>query len=600
MTRLASAVLFGPAALWGVCSLAGLAASHVDASAWGSVDRRRSEAVGSARCVACHPHEHATWSRTFHRTMTQRAVGDAVLAPFAGETLDDLGFRATMSRTAEGVPHVRVTSIGDPTAPPLLDVDVELTVGSHRYQQYVARIDRGGGPLERYRLPVAWHIGEARWIPMRAAFLTPDGTPGAEEDYLRHLSRWSDNCIFCHNTEPSPGLDASGRFRPEIGELGIACEACHGPASAHVARHADPFRRLLSALGEDAAEGSILHPGRLDPGLSADVCGRCHGQRIGRDIAGILAHGDGFLPGEPLASVSRPIFAGSALAGQEPGMFAARFWPDGTPRLSAYEYQGLLQSPCHDEGRGLTCGDCHAMHGSDPNMQLVDGFDGDRVCARCHEGSSLPGADDPGGHGGHGDAVDCAGCHLPRTTYGLLLGMQSHRITVPDPAGALGHADRPDACTQCHVDRSRAWAAAALAGKHVDTNDPIDTRPRIAIDLLGGDPIQRALAIHALSRPEATGAPSMRAAWLVDALDDDYPAVRFMAARALGELASAPEGPAIAELLSAYDPLGDPAERVPAVKALRAWLGPGALADDDALRETLFYARGDDEIWIGE
>ena len=71
----------------------------------------------------------------------------------------------------------RVTSLTEPESEPLLDVDVDLTVGSHRYQQYVARIDRGGGPLERWRLPVAWHVGEARWIPMRAAFLTPDGTP---------------------------------------------------------------------------------------------------------------------------------------------------------------------------------------------------------------------------------------------------------------------------------------------------------------------------------------------------------------------------------------------------------------------------------------
>jgi predicted CXXCH cytochrome family protein len=506
-----------------------------------------------------------------------------------------------MTRTADGVPHLRVTSLSEPESEPLLDVDVDLTVGSHRYQQYVARIDRGGGPLERWRLPVAWHVGETRWIPMRAAFLTPDGTPGEPADYLRHLSRWSDNCIFCHNTEPAPGLREGGTFRPKIGEYGIACEACHGAASAHVARHRDPIRRLLSALDTEPDEGSILHPGRLDPALSADVCGRCHGQRIGRDIDEILAHGDGFVPGEPLASVSRPIFADSALAGEPPGAFAARFWPDDTPRLSAYEYQGLLASPCHDEGRGLTCADCHAMHGGDPNMQLHEGYDGDRVCARCHEASDLSGAKDSRGHGGHGDAVDCAGCHMPRTTYGLLLGMQSHRITVPDPAAALGHADRPDACTQCHVDRSRAWAAAAMGGGTSEGElEPQDTASRIAVDLLGGDPIQRALATHALARPESTGSKVVRAAWLVDALDDDYPAVRWMAVRALEDLAGMPGGPAIADLARRFDPLADPADRVPVVQALRERLGPGALADDPEAREALLSARDDVEIWIGE
>src|SRR5438445_13841692 len=31
--------------------------------------------VGSGACHACHPSEHASWSRTYHRTMTQRGRG---------------------------------------------------------------------------------------------------------------------------------------------------------------------------------------------------------------------------------------------------------------------------------------------------------------------------------------------------------------------------------------------------------------------------------------------------------------------------------------------------------------------------------------------
>ena len=170
--RRASLWLFGPALVWTAACLLGLLTTVLDERAWSAVERRRSTVVGSDRCLACHPSEHASWSRSYHRTMTQRARGEAVLAPFAGETLETLGFRATMSRGDQGQPHLLVERLdpapGEPAV--LLDVDVTLAVGSHRYQQYVATIDRGGGDQELWRLPVAWHVGLSRWIHINDAF----------------------------------------------------------------------------------------------------------------------------------------------------------------------------------------------------------------------------------------------------------------------------------------------------------------------------------------------------------------------------------------------------------------------------------------------
>ncbi|MCA9705356.1 MAG: hypothetical protein KDK70_05885 [Myxococcales bacterium] len=547
--RRASLWLFGPAVAWLVLCGAGMALTLLDDSAWSAVDRTRSTAVGSARCAACHPHQHETWRRSYHRTMTQPAEGEAVLAPFGGETLDALGFRATMSGGRER-PHVRVERLEpEPGEDPMvLDVDVELTVGSHRYQQYVARIDRGGGPKERWRLPIAWHVELRRWIHVNGAFLTPEGAWGSEDDYLRHLSRWNDNCLFCHNTQPVPGLDDDGTWDTEVAELGIGCEACHGPASAHVERHAWPLRRVLAAW-VPGGDGTVAHPERLTAGLHADVCGRCHGNRIAADLQAVLREGDGFVPGHPLADVSRPILRDATLAGppdQPERPFMARFWPDGTPRLSAYEYQALLASPCHQDGQGLGCGDCHTMHGPEPAMQLWPGHDMATTCGRCHPAASLSDADAAGGHGRHGDAVGCAGCHLPRVTYGLLEGMMSHRPTRPRPQDLQGRDDQPDACTQCHVDRTRRWAAEALAAWSAGQTPragPAEEPSRIVRDLHGGDPIQRALAAHALARPEPPVPASQRMAWLVDALEDDYPAVRWFGYRGLRRLAASAPAP---------------------------------------------------------
>lgn len=631
---LASLLLFGPAIAWSLAAAGGLVWTAADASSWATLDRHQDPVAGSDSCRSCHPTQWQSWHRSFHRTMTQQpelaAVGPLsqqrppsepaqLLAPFAGETLDYAGFRATMDRSASGAPRVTVERIEDDgeLGERVLEAEVALTVGSHRYQQYVAYLDRGGGAGELWRLPVAWHPGEQRWIHMNGAFVEPEGEHGSLVDYERHLSRWNDNCIFCHNTEPVPGVGE--QVRSEVGELGIACEACHGPAHAHLDRHGNPLRRILSSRAA-GSDGSITNPAALSPARETEICGRCHGQRIARDIVAVMREGDGFVPGDALASVSRPIFVDTVIAGV-PGLdqgqpFASRFWPDATPRLSAYEYQALLLSPCWDEGEGLGCGHCHDMHGDDPNGQLRDGRAGQGACVDCHDPASLGGAARPGGHGGHGEygqSIDCLDCHMPRVTYGLLEGMITHRISSPDPGAWIGRADQPDACTQCHVDRSRSWAAESMAQLGLRGSNPTrapmpDERAgsRVVLDLLGGDPIQRNLAADALAQPGATGSLQQRLAWLAEGLEDEYPSVRWFAWRGLRTLAAQlpdsdrPRREALLQSLAAFDYLGPIEQRVEIVTIVRSHVGPAPLIDHMELRERLLSDRQALAIWIGE
>ena len=62
----------------------------------------------------------------------------------------------------------------------------------------------------------------------------------------------------------------------EVGEFGIACEACHGPGEGHVQENQDPWRRYKLHLfgGRDV---TTTHPLHLPPKRSAEVCGQCHG-----------------------------------------------------------------------------------------------------------------------------------------------------------------------------------------------------------------------------------------------------------------------------------------------------------------------------------
>ena len=253
--------------------------------------------AGSGACRRCHEDHYRTWHRTFHRTMTQDASpgnASAVLGDFSGATYRYAGVEARMDRDPRGAFRMTFTPVAGGAAPPVTAV-VSRAVGSHRYQQYLTRV----GDAE-YRLPMAFHVEERRWFHMNGAFLFPDtvGSSAAASgaprfgggDYDRHVTRWNDNCVFCHNVGPnpgrqggSPGAPGAGIFRTEVAELGIACEACHGPGGAHARANRDPVRRYALHLA-GRADPTIVNPSRLSPARSADLCGRCHGQRITDDI----------------------------------------------------------------------------------------------------------------------------------------------------------------------------------------------------------------------------------------------------------------------------------------------------------------------------
>ena len=351
---------------WALVGLAALGVAGVVALGW----RRRALTaellrprdlhgtgfVGAARCGACHAPQLASWRKTFHRTMTQEvspvssAHAETLAGDFAEATYDYDGVHVRMHRDAAGRPVMSFSRPGEPGTA-TVDAVVVRSVGSRRYQQYLTEVR---GVL--WRLPMAYHIEERRWFHMNGAFLTPDpdyaaaavdqgaaaardadgpnaspntnatATPTDRDQdvaprfgggaFDRHVTRWNDNCVFCHNVAPNPGWDAArGVFRTTVAELGIACEACHGPGATHATAAADTTRRWTIQLS-GTADPTIVNPRRLSPGRAADVCGRCHGQRISDDVGPIMAHGDPFVPGDDLACTplrcgGTPLWAGS-------------------------------------------------------------------------------------------------------------------------------------------------------------------------------------------------------------------------------------------------------------------------------------------------
>lgn len=528
----------------------------------------RTQYVSSRQCRQCHPAQYDAWSRTYHRSMTREANEQTVLGAFDGRSVEYLGTTARMERGPTGSFDMvfRAGARASDTR-----VKVERSVGSHRYQQYLAR----DGDLY-FRLPIAWDVGARRFIHMNSAFLTPDPVlePGAivsNVDYNRHVTRWNDNCVFCHNVHPNPGLEPeTGHFDTQVAELGVACEACHGPGAEHVARNEQPLRRYLLHLGE-RRDPTIRNPARMPGVRSAEVCGRCHGQRITADISRFHRQGDPFVPGEPLSRYSTPL-ARETQQNHEQGLFRARFWPDGTARLTAYELQGYLQSPCRKD-ESFSCESCHAMHAGDPAGQMRPDRTGDAACTSCHRELASPlTAAKHSGHRASGGGSACRSCHMPEIVYGLVSVHLSHRIELPVLDRGAQPA-RPDACTLCHVDQTRTWAAHARGKQPPDQDEPARIgMSDMAYRLFAGDPIERAVAAHALGQPNAQHAASFRArrlGLLVSVLlDEPYPAVRVIAQRSLAQLLGS--DPEVRRRVDAYEPTARRSERQAQIAALRA------------------------------
>lgn len=495
----------------------------------------------SQTCVRCHPAHYDSWAATYHRTMTQEPEPKRVLGTFDGSTVRLQDGAARMFRDGDRF-FMELIDVGDSVSPVGLKPgihQVQRLVGSHEMQVYLTRQDDG----TYLTLPFEWNQRDRRWVTSPGNYLEPPSDAGL----LASSARWNSDCAFCHNTRANPGAGRGTGFSTTVAELGIACEACHGPGHEHVSRNQSPARRHVLHLA-GRSDPTIVNPQRLDTQRSMEICGRCHGKWFPRpeQMATVYKDGEPFVPGQSRlhAHYEDPLRLSSR--GEDVSGF---FWPDLTPRPTSMEYQGVLLSECHDKGE-MGCDACHSMHNAAPDDQLrfVDdpatpNHEDNKMCTQCHHEL------DAALHSHHrtdSSGSRCASCHMPFQTFGLMKAVRSHRITVPSMV-KTERIGLPNACTQCHVDRSLRWAARQM-DRWWERNELAELRshsalPSTVVELTGGHALTRALAAHALGSPESVIAGDngdWRFSVLAGAMEDPYAAVRKLAADSFTALRSEP------------------------------------------------------------
>jgi hypothetical protein len=501
--------------------------------------------TGSAACQSCHPNEHSTWHSSYHRTMTQVASEESILGDFNNVRLTGTDLEVRLFREKDRY-QVEMNFLREAKS---TIYTVVMATGSHNRQAYWMA---AANDPQLVALPYMYLRAEGRWIPRHAGFL---GTLWKHEtpeiaQFQGEVGRWSLVCIKCHTTYGQaipPDELAAGSSLPRVAEFGISCEACHGPGQAHV---------RAQQSGERAG---LFHPGKAAHDRASQVCGQCHSVFFHRSQESFdewLHQGFRYRPGDDLmADPMRFIARGrlERMTGRpnhvpDPSE-SGSFWPDGMIRATGREFNGLIESPCYQRGK-LSCLSCHEMHQSDTGRsrgewaagQLRAGMAGNAACTQCHERfrNEMEVAKHTH-HAAESPGSQCYNCHMPNTTYGLLKATRSHEITSPSVSTGLS-TGRPNACNQCHLDRSLGWTSDHLTSwfKQPRTKLAKDEEDVAASVLwvLRGDAGQRAITAWTYGWPDAHKASGShwQAPFLATLMEDPYDAVRFVAHKSLKRL----------------------------------------------------------------
>ena len=395
--------------------------------------------AGRASCARCHQEQQSLWHGSHHDRAMEEATEETVLGDFNDATFTYNGITSTFFRR-DGKFMVRTDGPdGD-----LQEYEISYTIGFEPLQQYLVRFPSG-------RLQALTHLwdnrpaetGGQRWYP-----LYPDEKIDHKDPlhWTRRAFTWNFMCAECHSTNLKKGYDLTqNRYRTTWSEIDVSCEACHGPASSHVAwaeaggkgKDRGLVHRLKDARVPEwniDAETGVAVPS-TPPRSAAEIrtCARCHSRRSVLD--GEYTHG------RPLTDTHLPATL------QEPLYHA-----DGQIRDEVYVHGSFLQSRMYH--KGVTCTDCH-----DPHSLTLRGS-GNLVCYRCHAPERF-GTPDHHFHKKDSRGALCVECHMPSTTYMGIDARRDHSIRIPRP-DLTRKIGVPNACARCHEDKSAEWADEEL------------------------------------------------------------------------------------------------------------------------------------------
>ena len=229
------------------------------------------------------------------------------------------------------------------------------------------------------------------------------------------------------------------------------------------------------------------------------------------------------------------------------------YFPDGQIKEEDYEFGSFVQSRMFHAG--VTCSDCHEPHSSRLRAE------GNNVCMQCHSAQKY---DSPAHHfhkvGSAG--ARCVECHMPTRTYMVVDARRDHSIRIPRPDLSI-KLGTPNACTNCHTDKSAQWALDSVDRWYGHTPEGFQRFAETlnagtvgapgaqqSLERLVGDVEQPAIARATALSLLANFAPPPTDEAVHAGVRDDWALVRRAAAHSLSNTDPAASANALAPLLS--------------------------------------------------
>jgi Tfp pilus assembly protein PilF len=284
--------------------------------------------------------------------------------------------------------------------------------GRRRIQYYIGSGSHARGYMFEtdgflFQVPVSYYSARGVW----------DMAPGYENYPNIFLGRRIEEaCLECHAS--GVRVLEGGRYDAvPFAEGAVACERCHGPGQAHIARMMD---------GANQASIQIVNPVRLPARRRDSICAQCH------------------LSGEarvPKASHSLSTFRPGDLLSDH---VAAFVWSSGAvpERKVIGHFEGFWKSRCKQAaGDRFWCGSCHDPHSVPAPSQSGRFFRA--KCLSCHQESSCTLNREARMRSGD----DCISCHMPKTRAvdGLHTSFTDHsipRVASTEPSSLAGGRSR--------------------------------------------------------------------------------------------------------------------------------------------------------------
>src|ERR1022692_2884158 len=398
--------------------------------------------VGQERCAQCHAEQVAAWKTSHHALAMQVANDSTVLGNFNTAQFSNDGVSSSFFKK-DGKFHVRTDDPEDR----LQDYELPYTFGVSPLQQYLVRFPKG----RMQSFAVAWDSRSKAQDGQRWFHLYPDQKliPTDPLHWTGRNQTWNYMCADCHSTNLRKNYDlAKDSYATTWSDIDVSCESCHGPGSNHVAwaqaRKEGSYKPSngTDGLGVDLkpANGSwsVSQPdtgtmhwkGQARSHNEINTCAPCHSRR--HPIT------SEFQPGQPFLDAYVPSLL-------EEGVY----YPDGQILEEDYEWGSFLQSKMYNQG--VTCSDCHDPHSSKlPQVAL------NSVCGKCHSLAKF-GSEQHHHHKADSAGALCVNCHMPTKTYMVIDARRDHSFRVPRPDFSVAYGT-PNACNQCHKDRSNGWA----------------------------------------------------------------------------------------------------------------------------------------------